>query len=149
MHTAASAPQVVDGASLALIGNLEAASALGRAPRARILAAATAAVRSPLLTATVGAIRRALAMAGLTARDIDIVEANESFAVGPLLVQREFGFPDEILNVDGGGVSMGHPLGGSGGILLATALDALERTGGRYGLLADSGSPWPGDGYRG
>ena len=68
-------------------------------------------------------------------QDIDIVEANESFSVSPLVVQREFGFADDIINVDGGAVSMGHPLGGSGGMLLATALDALERTGGRYGLL--------------
>lgn len=135
VHSAASAPQIVDGASLALIGNLEAARTLGRAPRARILAAATAAVRSPLLTATVDAIRRALAMAKLDPGDIDIVEANESFSVSPLVVQRAFGFSDDILNVDGGAVSMGHPLGASGGMLLATALDALDRTGGRYGLL--------------
>ncbi len=135
VHSAASAPQIVDGASLALIGNLEAARTLGRAPRARILAAATAAVRSPLLTATVAAIRRALAMAKLDPGDIDIVEANESFSVSPLVVQRAFGFSDDILNVDGGAVSMGHPLGASGGMLLATALDALDRTGGRYGLL--------------
>ncbi|SDJ41048.1 acetyl-CoA C-acetyltransferase [Frankineae bacterium MT45] len=135
LHSAATAPQMVDGASAALIGNIDAARSLGIAPRARILATATAAVRSPLLTATVDAIRRALAMAKLQPEDIDIVEANESFSVSPLLVQRAFGFTDEILNVDGGAVSMGHPLGGSGGILLATALDALERTGGRYGLL--------------
>jgi acetyl-CoA C-acetyltransferase len=135
VHSASSAPQIVDGASLALIGSLGAGQRLGRAPRARILAAATAAVRSPLLTATVDAIRRALAMAGLSAEDIDIVEANESFSVSPLVVQRAFGFADDIINVDGGAVSMGHPLGGSGGMLLATALDALERTGGRYALL--------------
>jgi acetyl-CoA C-acetyltransferase len=135
LHSAATAPQIVDGASLALIGNLEAQRVLGVAPRARILAAATAGVRSPLLTATIDAILRALAMAGLSAADLDIVEANESFSVSPLVVQRAFGFADEILNVDGGAVSMGHPLGASGGILLATALDALDRTGGRYGLL--------------
>jgi acetyl-CoA C-acetyltransferase len=74
-------------------------------------------------------------MAGLSPEDIDIVEANESFSVSPLVVQRAFGFADDIINVDGGAVSMGHPLGGSGGMLLATALDALERTGGRYALL--------------
>ena len=135
VHTAASAPQMVDAASLALIGTRDAGARLGIAPRARILATATAAVRSPLLTATLTAITKALAMAKLSPEDIDIVEANESFAASPLVVQREFGFADEILNVDGGGVSMGHPLGASGGILLATALGALERTGGRYGLL--------------
>ncbi|MGN6609651.1 MAG: acetyl-CoA C-acyltransferase [Jatrophihabitans sp.] len=135
VHTAACAPQIVDGASLALIGTRSAGDALGARPRARIVATATAAVRSPLLTATLDAIRRALAMAGLTPGDLDIVEANESFSVSPLLVQREFGFPDDVLNVDGGAISMGHPLGASGGILLATALGALERTGGRYALL--------------
>jgi acetyl-CoA C-acetyltransferase len=126
---------MVDAASLALIGNLDAAGYLGRAPRARILSASTGAVRSPLLTGTIPSTRRALASAKLGAADIDIVEANESFSVSPLVVLREFGFDPEIVNVDGGAVSMGHPLGASGGILLATALDALERTGGRYGLL--------------
>jgi acetyl-CoA C-acetyltransferase len=135
VHTAASAPQIVDGASAVLIGNLDVARTLGIAPRGRILATATAGVRSPLLTSTVDAITRALALAKLSAEDIDIVEANESFAVSPLVVQRAFGFSDDILNVDGGAVAMGHPLGGSGGMQLATALDALERTGGRYGLL--------------
>lgn len=135
VHTAAVAPQIVDGASLALVGSRAAEQVLHRPPRARILATATAAVRSPLLTATIPAIRRALERAKLTPDELDIVEVNESFAVSPLLVQREFGFADDILNVDGGAVSMGHPLGASGGILLATALAALERTGGRYGLL--------------
>jgi len=135
VHTAAAAPQIVDGASLALIGNREAGRALSQPARGRILATATAAVRSPLLTATLPAIRRALAMAELDPGELDIVEVNESFAASPLLVQQEFGFGDDILNVDGGAVSMGHPLGASGGILLATALDALERRGGRYGLL--------------
>jgi acetyl-CoA C-acetyltransferase len=134
VHTASTAPQMVDGASVAVIGNRRSAQTLGE-PRARILAAATGAVRSPLLTATIDAIRRALAQAELTPADIEIVEANESFSVSPLLIQREFGFSDDILNVDGGAISMGHPLGGSGGILLATALDALDRSGGRFGLI--------------
>jgi acetyl-CoA C-acetyltransferase len=135
LHTAATAPQMVDAASAALLGRRELADRLGIAPRGRILAAATAGVRSPLLTATLDAIRKVLAAAGLRPADIDIVEANESFSASPLVVAREFGFSDDILNVDGGAVAMGHPLGASGGILLATALDALERTGGRYGLL--------------
>jgi acetyl-CoA C-acetyltransferase len=135
VHTAASAPQIVDGASAVLIGSRDMAGALGVAPRARILATATAGVRSPLLTSTVDAITRALALAKLSAEDIDIVEANESFAVSPLFVQQSFGFADDILNICGGGISMGHPLGASGGMLLATALDSLERTDGRYALL--------------
>ena len=135
VHTAATAPQMVDGASLVLIAGRDAEKALGAPPRGRILAAATAGQRSPLLTATVPATHSALAMATLTPADIDIIEVNESFSVTPLLLQQEFGFPDDIVNVDGGAVSMGHPLGASGGILLATALDALERTGGHYALL--------------
>lgn len=135
VHTAASAPQIVDGASAAVIGSPAAGELLGAAPRARILSAATAGVRSPLLTATFDAIRRALSSAGLTADDIDVVEANESFSVSPLAVLREFGFDESIVNVDGGAISMGHPLGASGGIILATALDALDRSGGRYALL--------------
>ena len=135
VHTAASAPQIVDGASAAVIATRAASEVLGAEPRARIRSAATAGVRSPLLTATVEAIERALKQAGISADDVDVVEVNESFSVSPLLVQRAFGFADEILNVDGGAVSMGHPLGASGGILLATALDALERTGGRFAVL--------------
>lgn len=135
LHSAASAPQMVDGASLALIANSRARDAMGVAPRARIVACATGSVRSPSLYGGVEAIRRVLRKANLVASDIDIVEANESFSVSPLLVQREFGFSDEIVNVDGGAVAMGHPLGASGGILLATALDALDRIDGRYALL--------------
>jgi acetyl-CoA C-acetyltransferase len=135
VHTAASAPQIVDGASAAVIATSAASQTLGAQPRARVRSAATAAVRSPLLTGTVDAIERALSQAGVRAAEVDVVEANESFAVSPLLVQRAFGFPDGIVNVDGGAVSMGHPLGASGGILLATALDALERTGGRFAVL--------------
>ena len=135
VHTAATAPQMVDGASLVLIAGRAAERDLGAPPRARILAAATAAIPSPLLTATVPATHRALRMAGVTPADLDVVEANESFSVSPLLLQREFGFSDDALNADGGAVSMGHPLGASGGILLATALDTLERIGGRYALL--------------
>ncbi len=136
VHTAATAPQMVDAASVVLIGNRTAEGQLGRSPRARILAASTGAVRSPLLTGTIPSTERALACAKLLPADIDIVEVNESFSVSPLVVMNEFGFDSAMVNVDGGAVSMGHPLGASGGILLATALDALERTGGRYGLLA-------------
>ncbi len=136
LHSAASAPQLVDGASLAFIANAKARNAMGVAPRARIVACATASVRSPSLYGGVEAIRRVLRRANLLASDIDIVEANESFSVSPLLVQQEFGFSDEIVNVDGGAVAMGHPLGASGGILLATAMDALDRVDGHYALLA-------------
>lgn len=135
LHSAASAPQMVDGASLALIANSRARNAMGVAPRARIVACATGSVRSPSLYGGVEAVRRVLSQANLVAGDIDIVEANESFSVTPLLVQREFGFSDEIVNVDGGAVAMGHPLGASGGILLATAMDALDRVDGHYALL--------------
>ena len=135
VHSAGTAPQMVDAASLVVIGNRDIQAGLGIAPRARILAASTAAVRSPLLTATIPATHRVLAAAKLTPADLDIVEVNESFSVSPLLMIKEFGFDPALVDVDGGAVSMGHPLGASGGILLATALEALERTGGRYALL--------------
>lgn len=135
VHTAATAPQLADAASAVLIGSLAAGELLGRAPRGRILAAAATAVRSPLLTATVPAIRRALVLADVDVRDVDTVEVNESFAVSPLYVMSELDFSEDMVNCDGGAIAMGHPLGASGGILLATALDRLERTGGRYGVV--------------
>jgi acetyl-CoA C-acetyltransferase len=92
-------------------------------------------VRSPGLDGTVAAARLALERAGITAADVDVAEFNESFAVTPLLLTRELGLDPERVNVHGGAVAVGHPLGASGGILLASALEQLGRGGGRYGLL--------------
>lgn len=136
LHTLATAPQLADGASAVLLGSARAERSLGRAPRAVIAGTAQTAERSPLLTAPVSAARRALRCAGIGAAALDVAVVNESFAVTPLLVTRELGLDPELVNPDGGALAVGHPLGATGGILLAQALDALERTDGEHALVA-------------
>ncbi|WP_407445382.1 acetyl-CoA C-acyltransferase [Rhodococcus sp. (in: high G+C Gram-positive bacteria)] len=135
LHTIATAPQLADGASAVLIGDAEAGAALSMRPRAQILGTAQSAVRSPLLTAPVVASNRALARAGITAKDLDVVEINESFAVTPLMMIEELHLDPARVNVHGGALAVGHPLGATGGILVAHALDQLERTGGEHALV--------------
>ena len=135
LHTVATAPQMCDGASAAVIGSARAEEILGRKPRARIAAWAHTAVRSPGLDGTVAAAQTALKRAGIGVEDLAVAELNESFSVSPLLVMRELGLADDIVNVHGGAVSLGHPLGASGGILLAHATELLEQRGGGWGLL--------------
>ncbi|TWH24616.1 acetyl-CoA C-acyltransferase [Rhodococcus rhodochrous] len=135
LHTVATAPQLVDGASAVLIGDAEVGSELSREPRAQIVAAAQSAVRSPLLTAPVDASTRALERAGITAADLDVVEVNESFAVTPLMMIEELDLDPVRVNAFGGALAVGHPLGATGGILVARALDRLERTGGEHALV--------------
>ncbi|MBY4572758.1 fatty acid oxidation complex subunit beta [Gordonia paraffinivorans] len=139
LHTIGTAPQLSDGASAAILGSARAASTTGMRPIGRILAATQAAVRSPRLTAGVQAARDALARAGITAADLDVVEANESFAVSPLLVERELGLDPDIVNPCGGSVATGHPLGASGGTILVNALDQLARVDGEFALLVIPG----------
>lgn len=136
LHTVATAPQMCDGASLAVIGSAAAADAIGRVPAARILAVAHTAARSPRLDSVVPAARRALERAGLGAQDVDVAEINESFAVTPILTADALGISMDRVNIHGGSISVGHPLGASGGILLANAISELERTDGRHALLA-------------
>ncbi|SKB05334.1 thiolase family protein [Aeromicrobium choanae] len=135
LHTVATAPQLCDGASAAVIGSAAARDVLGRAPRARIAGWAHTAVRSPGLDGTVAAARLALERAGIGVADVAVAEFNESFSVTPLLLTRELGIDPERVNAQGGAVSVGHPLAASGGIILANALDLLERRGGGYALL--------------
>lgn len=135
LHTVATAPQLCDGASAAVIGSEAAQGTLGRAPVGRIAGWAYTAVRSPRLDGTVEAARRAMKRAGVSTADIDVAEFNESFAVTPLLLIRELGIDPERVNIHGGAVALGHPLGASGGIILANSLELLGRRGGRYGLL--------------
>jgi acetyl-CoA C-acetyltransferase len=135
LHTVATAPQMCDGASAAVVGSEAAQDVLGRAPKARIAGWAHTAVRSPGLDGTVAAAQLALKRAGIGAEELTVAELNESFSVSPLLVQRELGLADEIVNQQGGAVALGHPLGASGGILLAHATELLQRQGGGYGLL--------------
>ena len=127
IHTAGNSSGIVDGAALTLIGNLEAGQAHGLKPRARIRAAVSVGDEPVvMLTGPVPATRRALKQAGMTLSDIDLFEVNEAFAAVPLYFMSELGVPHEKVNVDGGAIALGHPLGATGAMLLGTALDALE-----------------------
>ncbi|GAA2384933.1 acetyl-CoA C-acetyltransferase [Dactylosporangium salmoneum] len=135
VHTAGNSSGIVDGASLVLIGSEAAGSELGLTPRARIVSAAVSGA-DPLimLTGPAPASRKALAKAGLTAEDIALVEMNEAFAAVVLHFAKDMGFGLDQVNVNGGAIAMGHPLGATGGMLLGTLVDELERRGERYGL---------------
>ncbi|WP_067688782.1 thiolase family protein [Nocardia jejuensis] len=135
LHTIATAPQLADGASAVLLGGRSAHRTLGRDPLARIVGTGQAAVRSPLLTAPAVAARIALRRAGITAADLDVIEVNESFAVTPLVLIGELGLDPERVNPSGGALAVGHPLGATGGILIAQALDELRRRDGEFALI--------------
>jgi acetyl-CoA C-acetyltransferase len=128
LHTAGNSSGIVDGAAAVLVGSGEYARAHGLKPRARIRAMATIG-SEPLimLTAPAPASRRALEKAGMTVGDIDLWEINEAFAVVPLQTIRSLGIDPAKVNVNGGAIALGHPLGATGAILLGTALDELER----------------------
>ena len=128
VHTAGNSSGIVDGAAAVLIGSRGYAEAHGLKPRARIRAMATIG-SEPLimLTAPTPATRKALAKAGMEVGDIDLWEINEAFAVVPLQTIRNLGIDPDKVNVNGGAIALGHPLGATGAILLGTALDELER----------------------
>ncbi|WP_406416349.1 thiolase family protein [Streptomyces sp. NBC_00873] len=126
---------LTDGASAALIMSAATAERLGLTPRARFHSfAVTGSDPLLMLTGVVPATEKILARSGLTIDDIDAYEVNEAFAPVPLVWQREVGADLDKLNPRGGAIALGHPLGASGGRLLATLLGQLEATGGRYGL---------------
>ncbi len=127
---------VVDGASAILLASKEYAEANGLKPRARIVAMAeTGDCPTLMLNAPVPAAKKVLAKAGLTVDDIDVWEVNEAFAVVVEKLIRDLGIDRAKVNPNGGSIALGHPIGGTGTILISTALDELERTGGRYGLI--------------
>jgi acetyl-CoA acyltransferase len=133
--TAGNSSQITDGASAALIMSEDKAAELGLTPRARFHTFALAGADPVMmLTAPIPATQRVLDKAGLSLADIDLVEINEAFASVVLAWQRETGADMGKVNVNGGAIALGHPLGCSGTKLLATLLNELERTGGRYGL---------------
>ncbi len=135
VHTPGNSSGIVDGASLVTIGNERTGEELGLTPRARILATAlSGADPTIMLTGPAPASRKALAKAGLTVEDLDLVEINEAFAAVVLRFVRDMGLDMEKVNVNGGAIAMGHPLGATGGMILGTLIDELHRTGGRYGL---------------
>ena len=135
VHTPGNSSGIVDGASLVAIGNEETGNALGLTPRARILATAVSgADPTIMLTGPAPASKKALAKAGITADQLDLVEINEAFAAVVLRFVRDMGLDMEKVNVNGGAIAMGHPLGATGGMILGTVVDELHRTGGKYGL---------------
>ncbi|MEV6974525.1 acetyl-CoA C-acetyltransferase [Kitasatospora sp. NPDC093806] len=135
VHHAGNSSGIVDGAALIAIGNREVGERYGLRPRARIVSAAVSGSEpTMMLTGPAPASRKALAKAGLTADDIDLVEINEAFAAVALRYIRDMGFSPEQVNVNGGAIALGHPLGATGAMILGTLLDELERRDLRYGL---------------
>ena len=129
VHTAGNSSGIVDGAAAVLLGSKELGQKAGLKPRARIRSMATLGAEPVImLTAPAPASERALRQAGMTVKDIDLWEINEAFAVVPLQTIRKLGIDPARVNVNGGAIAMGHPLGATGAMLLGTALDELERT---------------------
>jgi len=135
VHTPGNSSGIVDGASLVAIGNERTGAELGLKTRARILATAVSgADPTIMLTGPAPAARKALAKAGLTVDDLDLVEINEAFAAVVLRFVKDMDLDLEKVNVNGGAIAMGHPLGATGGMILGTLIDELERQDKRYGL---------------
>jgi acetyl-CoA C-acetyltransferase len=135
-HHAGNSSGIVDGASAVLIASPAFATAHGLKPRARIVATATAATEPIImLTGPTPATERALKKAGMTIGDVDLIEINEAFAAIPLKTMRDLKMDPEKVNVNGGAIALGHPLGATGGMLIGTVLDELERRGKSVGLV--------------
>ncbi|MFM2070759.1 MAG: hypothetical protein RLZZ623_1022 [Actinomycetota bacterium] len=136
VHHAGNSSGVVDGAAAILFASPTYATAHGWKPRARVVASANIGDDPTLmLNAPVPAARKVLAKAGLTIDDIDLFEVNEAFAVVAEKFIRDLGIDREKINVNGGAMALGHPIGATGALLIGTLLDELERRGGRYGLV--------------
>ena len=136
VHTAGNSSGIVDGAAIVLIGSEQAGKDAGLAPRGRIVATAvTGSDPTIMLTGPTPATEKVLATAGLSKDDIDLWELNEAFAAVVLKWVKDLDLPMEKVNVNGGAIAMGHPLGATGAMIFGTVLDELERTGGRYGLV--------------
>ncbi|CAN1564496.1 PaaJ Acetyl-CoA acetyltransferase [Mycobacteriaceae bacterium] len=136
VHTGGNSSGIVDGAALVLIGNEKAGKANGLTPRARVVATATSgADPTIMLVGPTPATLKVLDRAGLTVDDIDLFELNEAFASVVLKFQKDLGIPDEKLNVNGGAIAMGHPLGATGAMITGTMVDELERRGAKRALI--------------
>ncbi|MBV9652206.1 MAG: acetyl-CoA C-acetyltransferase [Pseudonocardiales bacterium] len=135
VHHAGNSSGIVDGAALVVVGSEQVGRDLGLTPRARIVAGAvTGEEPTIMLTGPAPATRKALARAGMTIDQIDLIEVNEAFAAVVLRFMREMGVPHDKVNVNGGAIAMGHPLGATGAMILGTLVDELERRDLRYGL---------------
>ncbi|EMF29064.1 acetyl-CoA C-acetyltransferase [Streptomyces pseudogriseolus] len=136
VHHAGNSSGIVDGAALVAVGSKEAGERYGLTPRARIVSAAVSGSDPTImLTGPAPASHKALAMAGLTVDDIDLVEINEAFAAVVLRFVKDLGFSLDKVNVNGGAIALGHPLGATGAMILGTLIDELERQDKRYGLV--------------
>ena len=136
VHHAGSSSGVVDGAAAILMANSEYARANGLEPRARVVAMANMGDDPTLmLNAPVPAARKVLEKAGMTTDDVDLWEINEAFAVVSEKFQRDLDLDRSKVNVNGGSIALGHPIGATGAILIGTVLDELERTDQQVGLV--------------
>ncbi|PJZ46963.1 acetyl-CoA C-acetyltransferase [Leptospira brenneri] len=136
IHTLGNSSGIVDGAAAILVTNDDGLKKYGLKPRARILATvATGEDPTIMLTGPVSASQKALKQAGLSVKDIDLWEINEAFASVVLYVKKTLGIDESKINVNGGAIALGHPLGATGAILTGTVLDELERRDLRYGLI--------------
>ena len=130
VHHAGNSSGIVDGAALVLLGSKEAGLKAGLKPRARVLMTAECGSEPTImLTGPTPACKKALSKLGMTPGDIDLWEINEAFATVPMKTAKDLGVSMDRVNVNGGAIAMGHPLGATGAIILGTALDELERTG--------------------
>jgi acetyl-CoA C-acetyltransferase len=135
VHTAGNSSGIVDGAALVAIGNEQTGKDLGLTPRGRVVATAVSGSDPTImLTGPAPATRKVLKRAGMSIDDIDLVEINEAFAAVVLRFMRDMDLSPEKVNVNGGAIAMGHPLGATGAMILGTVLDELERRDLRYGL---------------
>ncbi|OZC63654.1 acetyl-CoA acetyltransferase [Rhodococcus sp. 15-725-2-2b] len=136
VHHGGNSSGIVDGAALVLIGSERAGSDLGLTPRARVVATATSgADPTIMLTGPTPATQKLLAHVGLGVDDIDLFEINEAFASVVLKYQKDLNIPDEKLNVNGGAIAMGHPLGATGAMIVGTMVDELERRDARRAVI--------------
>ncbi|MGW9301200.1 acetyl-CoA C-acetyltransferase [Streptomyces cyaneofuscatus] len=136
VHHAGNSSGIVDGAALVAIGSKEVGERYGLIPRARIVSAAVSGSEPTImLTGPAPATRKALAKAGLTIDDIDLVEINEAFAGVVLRFVKDMGLSLDKVNVNGGAIALGHPLGATGAMILGTVIDELERRDQRFGLV--------------
>jgi acetyl-CoA C-acetyltransferase len=136
VHHAGNSSGIVDGAALVLVGSEQVGADLGLTPRARIVATATSGADSTImLTGPTPATKKVLATAGLSVADIDLFEINEAFAAVVLKYIKDLDLPVDKVNVNGGAIAMGHPLGATGAMLVGTVVDELERRDGRYAVV--------------
>jgi acetyl-CoA C-acetyltransferase len=135
VHTPGNSSGIVDGAALTLIGNEKIGQELGLTPRARIVSVGVVGTEPTImLTGPAPAARKALDKAGLSFADIDLFEINEAFAAVVMKFMKDTGVPHEKINVNGGAIALGHPLGATGAMILGTVIDELENRDLRYGL---------------